>query len=164
MVCGGTQERMLTRERAAAPGRAPTPAERRARAATTVIFFMTGAVYAAWATRIPAVQERLELSPGMLALAIVGLEVGAIVGLPLGGALVARAGSRRALRAGFAVYPTALLAVALAPGVAAARVDRVLRLPARRRGLQLERGARAQRARRRARARGRRVHAVRARP
>ncbi len=92
--------------------------ERRARGATTAIFFMTGWVYAAWATRIPSIKEELGLSDGALALAIIGLEAGAIVGLPAGGALVARLGSRRALRLGFAGLPTALFAVALTSGLA----------------------------------------------
>jgi MFS family permease len=91
----------------------------RARAATTAIFFMTGWVYAAWATRIPAIKDELGLSDGELGLAILGLEAGAIVGLPTGGALVARIGSRRALHIGFAIYPTALFGVALAAGIAA---------------------------------------------
>ena len=64
-------------------------------------------VYAAWATRIPAIKDDLGLSDGELGLAILGLEAGAIVGLPAGGALVARAGSRQALRAGFAIFPRA---------------------------------------------------------
>src|SRR5688572_3618074 len=95
----------------------PTAVDRRARAATAVVFFVTGFVVAAWATRIPAVRERLALSPGTLALAVLGLEGGALAGLPAGGALVARLGSRPSLRLGFAVYPAALLGVALAPGL-----------------------------------------------
>jgi MFS family permease len=95
-----------------------TNRERWARGATTLIFFMTGWVYAAWATRIPSIKEELGLSDGALALAILGLEAGAIVGLPVGGALVARVGSRRALQLGFAGYPAALFAVALTSGLA----------------------------------------------
>ena len=96
----------------------PANEDRRARAGTAVVFFVTGFVVAAWATRIPAVQERLGLSPGSFALAVLGLEGGALAGLPAGGALVARLGSRPSLRLGFAVYPTALVGVALAPGLA----------------------------------------------
>src|SRR5919199_6490895 len=92
--------------------------DRRAQAATALIFFLTGAVFAAWSTRLPAIKERLGLSDGALAVAILGLGAGGIAGLPLGGALVARAGSRAALRASFAVYPLGLVAVALANGVA----------------------------------------------
>jgi MFS family permease len=95
-----------------------TRLERRARGATTAIFFMTGWVYAAWATRLPTIKHDLGLSDGELGAAILGLEAGAIVGLPAGGALVARAGSRRALRVGFAILPCALVAVAAAPGLA----------------------------------------------
>jgi hypothetical protein len=80
------------------------------------VFFATGFVVAAWATRIPAIQQRLSLSPGSFAVAVLGLEGGALIGLPVGGALVARVGSRRSLRLAFAVYPSALPAVALAPG------------------------------------------------
>jgi MFS family permease len=96
----------------------PSAGDRRARAATAVVFFVTGFVVAAWATRIPAVQERLALTPGSFAVAVLGLEGGALAGLPAGGALVARWGSRPSLRLGFGVYPTALAGVALAPGLA----------------------------------------------
>jgi MFS family permease len=95
----------------------PSPEDRRARAATTAVFFVTGFVVAAWATRIPAIQQQLGLSSGGLAVAVLGLEGGALVGLPVGGALVARLGSRASLRAAFAVFPTALAGVALAPGL-----------------------------------------------
>jgi MFS family permease len=95
----------------------PSPEDRRARAAITAVFFVTGFVVAAWSTRIPAVQQHLGLSPGGLAVAVLGLEGGALVGLPAGAALVARLGSRTSLRLAFAVYPTVLPAVALAPGL-----------------------------------------------
>ena len=68
------------------------------------MFFATGGVFAAWAARVPAFQDELALSPGELALAILGIEGGAVAGLPLGGALATRIGSRRSLRLGFAVY------------------------------------------------------------
>jgi MFS family permease len=90
---------------------------RNARGATALVFFLTGVVGGTWAARIPAVQERLDLSDGALGLALLGLEGGAVLGLPLGGALVARIGSRWSLRAGFAVWPGALLAVALVPSL-----------------------------------------------
>ncbi|HEX8863544.1 MAG TPA: hypothetical protein VGC06_31485 [Actinomycetes bacterium] len=78
----------------------PSAEDRRARVATTVVFFVTGFVVAAWATRIPEVQQRLALSPGRFAIAVLGLEGGAIVGLPAGAALLARPalGSKAAAR------------------------------------------------------------------
>ncbi|MCT2584578.1 MFS transporter [Actinophytocola gossypii] len=87
---------------------------RRARAATTVVFLLTGAVMAGWATRLPAVQERLGLSTAEVGLAVTGLELGAVSGLPLGGLMVSRLGSAGATRIGLAVYPGALLAAAVA--------------------------------------------------
>jgi hypothetical protein len=91
----------------------------RARAATMAVFFTTGAVFAAWATRIPTTQDRLDLSPGALAAVLLALEGGAIGGLPLGAALVARRGSAGALRLGFAVFPAALVGAAAAPALGA---------------------------------------------
>src|SRR5215218_662625 len=90
-----------------------------ARAATFAVFAITGAVSATWAARIPAIQVRLGLSPGELAVAIAGLEAGAIAGLPPGAAVTARLGSRATLRAAFAAFPTALVALAAAPGLPA---------------------------------------------
>jgi MFS family permease len=90
-----------------------------ARAATTVVFFATGGIFASWGARVPAVQEELGLSAGELAIAIVGIEGGAVLGLPLGGALTTRIGSRRTLRIGFAGYATAMAAVGAAPSLAA---------------------------------------------
>jgi MFS family permease len=83
------------------------------------LFFLTGLVSATWAARIPAIQEPLGLSASELGLAILGLEAGAVAGLPAAGALVVRHGSRAVLRLGFAAYPPALAAVALAPGLGA---------------------------------------------
>jgi MFS family permease len=84
------------------------------RTATALLFFLTGAVFATWAARIPSIQERLQLSAGELSVALVGIEAGAVVGLPGGGRIVARVGSAAALRLGFAVFPPALVAAALA--------------------------------------------------
>jgi fucose permease len=90
----------------------------RARAGTWAAFFVTGVIAATWAARIPAVQDRLDLSPGGLAVAVLGIEGGALLGLPLGGAVVAGRGSRWGLRVGFAVYTPGLLVAALAPTLA----------------------------------------------
>ncbi|GIJ73497.1 MFS transporter [Virgisporangium ochraceum] len=87
---------------------------RTARIGTTAAFLLTGAVMAAWSTRIPAVQDRLHLTPSGLSVAILGLEGGAVIGLPVGGALVARFGSRRCLRVALILYALALAGPAVA--------------------------------------------------
>lgn len=85
-----------------------------ARVGATVVFFLTGAVFATWASRIPTIQDRLHLSPGALSLALLGSEAGALIGLGLGARIVVAVGSPAGLRLGFAVYPTALAAAAIA--------------------------------------------------
>jgi len=90
-----------------------------ARSANTIVFFATGAIFASWGARTPAVQEQLDLSAGELAIAILGLEGGAVLGLPLGGALTTRLGSRRTLRLGFVAYALGMAIVGFAPSLAA---------------------------------------------
>jgi MFS family permease len=88
-----------------------------ARAATTVVFFATGGIFAAWGARTPAIQEELALSAGQLAIAILGIEGGAVFGLPLGGALTTRLGSRRTLRIGFVLDALGMVIVGTAPSL-----------------------------------------------
>jgi MFS family permease len=83
----------------------------------SLIFVMTGLVSATWAARIPATQDRLQLSTGDLSLAILAIEGGALLGLPSGSALVARAGSRRSLQMGYIAYPILLLPIAVVPSL-----------------------------------------------
>lgn len=82
-----------------------------------LVFVMTGLVSATWAARIPTTQDRLQLSTGDLALAILAIEGSALLGLPTGGALVAKVGSRRSLLLGFTTYPILLLPIALVPSL-----------------------------------------------
>jgi Major Facilitator Superfamily len=90
---------------------------RKARAALALTFLLTGAVFATWAARLPALTERLEFSPGEASIALVGVEGGALVGLATAGRLVAAVGSATSLRLGFVVYPAALVATAFAPAL-----------------------------------------------
>jgi MFS family permease len=94
------------------------PGLRAARAATALTFLLTGAVFATWAARLPALTERLALSPGGASVVLAGVEAGALGGLAVSGRLVNALGSARSLRLGFAAYPSALVAVALAPSLA----------------------------------------------
>ena len=93
---------------------------RRARIAVAAIFFLNGAGVASWVVRIPAIQERLGLTPGVLGLALLGSAVGALVAMPLAGRWVVRRGSgpvTRVTALGFAAVlllpPFALDAVTL---------------------------------------------------
>ncbi|WP_214405858.1 MFS transporter, partial [Pseudonocardia lacus] len=92
-------------------------ADTRARTRTWVAFAVTGCVAATYAGRIPAVADRLGLSPGELAVAVLGIEGGALVGLPLGAAVVGRFGASTGLRTGFAVYAPGIGVGAVAPSL-----------------------------------------------
>lgn len=89
-----------------------------ARVVIGTIFLVNGAVFATWASRVPAVREALDLSPGALGLALLGLAGGAVVALPLSGTLVSRYGSLLVARAGLVAYCAALYLISLAPNLA----------------------------------------------
>ena len=87
---------------------------RRARAATFASFVAAGMVFGSWAPRIPEIKDRLGLSAGSLAIALLMPAVGSILSMSVAGRLAAWWGSARATR-----YLTLyLLAVAWLPGLA----------------------------------------------
>ncbi|GAA0937155.1 MFS transporter [Nonomuraea longicatena] len=69
----------------------------RARVAVTVIFAVHGAALGAFATRIPWIQDRLQLSPAALGAALVAPAISACFAMPMAGRVMHRLGSRRAL-------------------------------------------------------------------
>lgn len=66
----------------------------RTRLSITGTFFLHGAVFTSWYARLPAIQERLDLTPGQLGIALFGAPAGLLVAQPAIGALAARTGSR----------------------------------------------------------------------
>ncbi len=82
----------------------PTP-----RVAISAIFFLNGAMFSAWYARVPAISDRLDLSPGEIGVALLGAPLGLLLAQPLAGALVARRGSYALLR----LAPVAMVAIAL---------------------------------------------------
>jgi predicted MFS family arabinose efflux permease len=85
----------------------------RARVAVTAVFFLNGIVFASWYSRLPSIQEQLDLGPGTLGLALIGAPVGLLAAQPLTGALAATVGSRRLVAAA-----PLMLAAAVAPALA----------------------------------------------
>lgn len=65
-----------------------------ARVATASLFFAMGAAFATWASRIPDIQEKLNLSAAQLGGVLIGMPVGSLSSLLVSGALVTRFGSR----------------------------------------------------------------------
>jgi len=93
-------------------------AVRAARRAVGVTFFVNGLLYGSWAARIPAVRDRLGLSPGQVGIALGCIAAGSLVAMPLSGWATARAGSRRTTRLALALFCTATALVALPGGLA----------------------------------------------
>ena len=64
------------------------------RAALGSLFFLAGLCFASWASRIPDVQSKFELSESQLGTLLLGLPIGSLLALPLAGWLVHRFGSK----------------------------------------------------------------------
>jgi MFS family permease len=91
---------------------------RQARVGVSVVFAVCGAAFATWAARVPAVQERLGLSTGQLAVGLFGLAAGSVAALLVAGPLIAEIGSRSGVVIGAVVICSGLPMVAFAPGFA----------------------------------------------
>jgi predicted MFS family arabinose efflux permease len=85
----------------------------RARTAITAVFFLNGSVFASWYSRLPDIQEQLDIGPGTLGLTLIGAPIGLLAAQPLTGALAATIGSRRLVAAS-----PLLLVAAVAPALA----------------------------------------------
>ena len=85
-----------------------------ARLAITLVFFINGFVFSNWVPRIPAIQQHLGLSTGMLGLALWGIAMGALLSQSLAGWLVTCLGSRTVICAAAFLYCIALPLPALA--------------------------------------------------
>lgn len=68
------------------------------------VFFMQAMTLANWVPRIPDVQAKLGLTPGELAIALLGMPVGSLLALLSSGPLIERFTARRTIFLGFFVY------------------------------------------------------------
>lgn len=100
------------------PGATVVRPPRRARAAVGVVFFVNGAAFANWVTRIPAVAERLHAGVGQLGAVLLAPALGALVTMTPVGRLISRHGSRRPVRVLAVAYCATLLGVGTAPTLA----------------------------------------------
>ena len=94
-----------------------------ARWAVIAMFFINGAMFANWVSRIPQIQEGLALSDGGLGLVLLGIAVGVLVALSLAGGLIARYGSHRITTLGAVLICLLLPALAVMPTAAALWVN-----------------------------------------
>jgi predicted MFS family arabinose efflux permease len=89
------------------------------RTAITVVFFVNGALFASWASRIPALSDRVGASTGALGLALLAPAAGAVVTMPLVGRMLPGRSSRAFCRVALAGLMAAILLPALARSVPA---------------------------------------------
>lgn len=88
------------------------------RNAIFVIFSLPGLAIASWVSRLPAVRDVLEVSPGQVGVLIVGLSAGSIVSLIASSHIVARIGAIATVTLGLIVCAVGLIVTGLGATVA----------------------------------------------
>jgi MFS family permease len=81
------------------------------------VFAANGAMFAGWASRLPAVRENLHADERGLGFALLFTAVGSLMAMPLSGRLVAWAGARKVIAACVVVCAVAYPALGLAPNL-----------------------------------------------
>ena len=89
----------------------------RGRWAVAAMFLANGFLFGSWAPQIPLLLPRHDITEVTLGLLIFGLGVGAVVAMSFSGAVIARTGSRRALRLFALLAVGTLLLVVLSPNL-----------------------------------------------
>jgi MFS family permease len=74
--------------------------DRSARVAVATLFFVNGALFAGWVTRVPDARDRVGAGEAELGLALLGVAVGSLLTMPVAGWACARWGGRRPAIAG----------------------------------------------------------------
>lgn len=86
----------------------------RIRIAVSLFYFCQGLAFASWASRIPIIKERLNLTEGQLGTILLMLPVGQLVTMALSGKLVTTYGSARVLRIVAIIYALILCLIGFA--------------------------------------------------
>jgi hypothetical protein len=81
------------------------------------VFFADGALFATWASRIPALSDRVGAAAGVLGLCLLAPAVAAVISMPVVGRLLPGRSSRTFCQAGVAALMVAILPPALALSV-----------------------------------------------
>jgi MFS family permease len=77
---------------------------RKARIATAIFFFVSGFGFSSWASRIPTIQQNLQLSEGKLGAVLFALPAGLMCTLPVTGYLLRRFSSRYIMLSGAVLF------------------------------------------------------------
>jgi MFS family permease len=84
------------------------------RIAVSIFFFVSGFTGSSWASRIPDIKDKLQLSEAALGGVLFALPVGQLLSLPLSGWLISKFGSRQLLIAASIFYPLTLIMIPFA--------------------------------------------------
>ncbi len=80
-------------------------------------FFFYGFIYASWASRIPSIQQRLDLSETVLGAVLLAMPVGSFLTLPFSGYLTSKIGSRKVVIISSSIYCCLLTAIGFSQSV-----------------------------------------------
>ena len=84
------------------------------RIAVGCLFFLQGLCFSSWTSRIPSIQQSLQLSNAALGAVLLALPIGSLVGLPFSGWLVTRFGSKRIATNALLLYSFLLILIGTA--------------------------------------------------
>lgn len=90
---------------------------RQSRLAVSAVFFAYGLTFASWASRIPAIQQSLSISDGILGLILFSLPAGLFLCLPFSSWIINHFGSKKVVIVSGLVYTMLLLVIGLAQNV-----------------------------------------------
>lgn len=89
----------------------------RSRVAVSAVFFAYGLTFASWASRIPTIQQTLNISDGILGLILFSLPAGLFLCLPFSGWVINHFGSKKVVIVSGLIYTMLLLVIGLAQNV-----------------------------------------------
>jgi MFS family permease len=87
------------------------------RISISLFFFFYGFIYASWASRIPSIQQKLNLSETALGAVLLAMPVGSFLTLPFSGHLTAKLGSRKVVMMSSLIYSCLVAGIGFSPSV-----------------------------------------------
>jgi fucose permease len=88
----------------------------RSRNAVAAVFALNGLAIANWISRVPAIRDELELTPGQVGVLLLAMSTGAVIALPSAGAVVLRMGPAHTVAAGGIAACAGMLVVGIGGG------------------------------------------------
>ena len=83
------------------------------RIAVATLFFLQGIGFASWTSRIPTIQQKLNLNEAQLGITLLAIPIGLLVSIPFSGWFVAKLGSRKVVLASVICYALVLISIGL---------------------------------------------------